>query len=115
MDNATRYLLVGGGVTTAAAAQAIREIDSEGRIVICCAEGHPPYDRVPLSKKYLLDDSWKKDDPYSKADDFYPNNYIEVRAGSRVARIDPEARTATLESGAVWTYEKLLLATGSTP
>ena len=115
MENSTRYLLVGGGVTTAAAAQSIRESDKEGRIVILCGERHPPYDRPPLSKQYLLDDSWKTDDPYSKADNFYPDNRVEFRTNSRVAALDPAARTATLEDGTVWGYEKLLLATGSSP
>ncbi len=115
MDNTARYLLIGGGVTTAAAAQAIRETDKEGRIVILCAEMHPPYDRPPLSKQYLLDDSWKTDDPYSKADNFYPDNHVEFRVGSRVASIDRDGKTATLQDGTVWTFEKLLLATGSTP
>lgn len=114
-DNTVRYLLVGGGPTTAAAAQGIRETDKEGRIVILCAEGHPPYDRVPLSKKYLLDDSWKTDDPYSKADNFYPDNSVEFKTHSRVTGIDPAARTVTTGDGTTWTYEKLLLATGSTP
>jgi hypothetical protein len=44
------YLLVGGGMTAAAAAQGIREIDTVGTIGIVGAEPHPPYSRPPLSK-----------------------------------------------------------------
>jgi 3-phenylpropionate/trans-cinnamate dioxygenase ferredoxin reductase subunit len=102
-------------VTTAAAAQSIREHDKESPIVIVCGEPHPPYDRPPLSKQFLLDDGWKTDDPYSKADDFYPENRIEVRTGVRVTAIDRASQTATLDNGETFGYEKLLLATGSTP
>src|SRR2546421_5232933 len=44
------YVMVGGGMTAAAAAQAIREADPAGTIGVISAEPHPPYDRPPLSK-----------------------------------------------------------------
>ena len=45
-----RYLIVGGGMTANAAAQAIRELDAGGQITILAAEPHAPYARPPLSK-----------------------------------------------------------------
>jgi NAD(P)H-nitrite reductase large subunit len=47
----TRYLIVGGGMTAAAAVKGIREHDSDGRITLVGAERHPPYKRPPLTKK----------------------------------------------------------------
>ena len=47
------YLLVGGGLTSATAAFAIRERDGEGRIVLVSGENRLPYHRPPLSKEYL--------------------------------------------------------------
>jgi hypothetical protein len=44
------YLIVGGGMTAAAAVNGIREVDSDGTIGLISAESHPPYDRPPLSK-----------------------------------------------------------------
>src|SRR2546430_14829361 len=44
------YVIVGGGMTADAAAQAIREADPAGSIGVVAAEPHPPYDRPPLSK-----------------------------------------------------------------
>jgi NADPH-dependent 2,4-dienoyl-CoA reductase/sulfur reductase-like enzyme len=49
MPNYT-YLIVGGGMTAAAAVQGIREVDPSGSIGLISAEGHPPYDRPLLSK-----------------------------------------------------------------
>ena len=45
------YLIIGGGMTGAAAANAIRERDAAGVIGLISAELEPPYDRPPLSKK----------------------------------------------------------------
>jgi len=44
------YLIIGGGMTAAAAIAGIREVDGGGSIGVIAAESHPPYDRPPLSK-----------------------------------------------------------------
>src|SRR5439155_1633002 len=44
------YLIVGGGMTADAAAQALHEADPGGSVGLVSAEPHPPYDRPPLSK-----------------------------------------------------------------
>ena len=45
-----RYLIIGGGMTAAAAVDSIREVDSTGGIGLISAEPDAPYDRPPLSK-----------------------------------------------------------------
>src|SRR3954454_23325648 len=47
----TDYLIVGGGMTAAAAAQGIRDVDPDGTITIVSEEAQPPYKRPWLSKK----------------------------------------------------------------
>ena len=47
----TQYLIVGGGMTGAEAAKAIREHDSGAAITLVGGEPHPPYKRPPLTKK----------------------------------------------------------------
>src|SRR6516165_8264350 len=63
MPNYT-YLIVGGGMTADAAVHGIREVDRDGSIGVLGAEGHPPYDRPPLSKKLWkgkpLESIWRK-------------------------------------------------------
>ena len=44
------YLIVGGGMTAAAAMQGIREVDPTGAIGLIGLDPHPPYQRPPLSK-----------------------------------------------------------------
>ena len=59
------YLIIGGGMTGAAAANGIRERDDAGVIGLISAEPEPPYDRPPLSKK-LWDGQKRVDEIYVK-------------------------------------------------
>lgn len=115
MESRYEYLVVGAGPTSVWAAQSIRETDKEGKILIIGEDPHPPYDKPPLSKGMLVKDDMPVDDPYSKFDDFYPKNDIELRRRTRVTALDSANRTITLQDGSTLGYEKLLLATGSRP
>jgi 3-phenylpropionate/trans-cinnamate dioxygenase ferredoxin reductase subunit len=56
-----RYVLIGGGLAAATAAEHIRKRDTGGEITIVGAEPHLPYHRPPLSKEYLRGDAEIKD------------------------------------------------------
>jgi len=104
-----RYLIVGGGMTAAAAADGIREVDRDGSIGAVTSESHPPYDRPPLSKGLwkgkALETIWRKTD--------LPG--LTIHQGRRIERIDLKAKQASDDRGAVYRFEKLLFATGGTP
>lgn len=102
------YLIIGGGMTGAAAANGIRELDDAGVIGLISAEPEPPYDRPPLSKK--LWDGKQIDEIYVKL----PGN-VQPHFGRRVVALDPAARAVTLDDGASHSYGRLLLATGGDP
>lgn len=101
-----KYLIVGGGMTADSAVSGIRKIDPSGAIAMICGERHPPYDRPPLSKSL-----WK-DKPFDSIwrDTHDPN--VAIHLGKKVVALDPMKKTATDDAGNVYTYEKLLLATG---
>lgn len=115
METSVKYLLIGGGLASANAAGKIREGDPDGSILLVGAEPYLPYDRPPYSKNFLTDDEMKPEDTYSKPEEFYPENKIEVRTGTRATKIDREGRAVTLDNGDTVRYEKLLLATGARP
>jgi 3-phenylpropionate/trans-cinnamate dioxygenase ferredoxin reductase subunit len=115
MQQSTKYLLVGGGLASVWAAQNIRDRDKEGRIIIVGEEKHPPYDKPPLSKQYIAKDDVPIDDAYSKFDNFYPDNQIDLVKGQKATKVDRAAKTVTLANGDTIQYEKLLLATGADP
>jgi 3-phenylpropionate/trans-cinnamate dioxygenase ferredoxin reductase subunit len=108
MPNYT-YLIVGGGMTADAAIHGIREIDRSGAIGLIGEEPHPPYNRPPLSKglwkKQRLDSIWRKSDTLG----------VTFHLGRRVQHLDPPNRRVTDDQGNVYTFNKLLLATGATP
>lgn len=114
MDTRYDYVLI-GSFAAVWAAQTIRKYDASGTIAIFTAEGHPPYDRPPLSKDYLVKDEVAVDDAYSKFDDFYPKNDIALHVATPVAAINRTEKTITLKGGDAVGYGKLLLATGASP
>ena len=105
----TTYLIIGGGMTGAAAAKGIRELDSTGAITLVSAMPEPPYERPPLSKK-LWDGKRTIDQIYVEL----PDN-VKTILDRRIDNLDAENRRATDDRGEVHTYDKLLLATGGAP
>ena len=104
-----RYLIVGGGMTAAAAIEEIREADKEGSIGLISAEPNPPYDRPPLSK-----DLWKGDD----LDTIWretPEQQVDLHLGRKVTHLDINNKRITDDQNNEYTYEKLLLAIGGKP
>jgi len=103
------YLIIGGGMTAAAAVAGIREVDAQGSIGVISAEPHPPYDRPPLSKALWkgepLESIWREIDGQS----------VTLHLGRTALELDPQGKRVTDDQGSVYTFRKLLLATGSSP
>ncbi|MDB6067907.1 MAG: pyridine nucleotide-disulfide oxidoreductase [Pedosphaera sp.] len=103
------YLIVGGGMTADAAARGIREIDSSGAIGLISREPDAPYDRPPLTKGL-----WKG----QKFDTIWrptPDRKVGLHLGRRVQFIELTRKSVTDDQQNIYTYDKLLLATGGTP
>ncbi len=104
-----QYLIIGGGMTAAAAVDGIREVDPTGSIGIVSMDSDPPYNRPPLSKGLWkgdpVDGIWRKP----------KGNAPELHLGRTIKKIIPQERRAVDDQGNVFTYGKLLLATGGTP
>ena len=103
-----KYLIVGGGMTADSAVRGIRKIDQISAIAMICDERHLPYDRPPLSKSL-----WK-DKPFESIWRDTSNFDVAMHLGKKVVSLDPEKKTATDDAGNIYTYDKLLLATGGT-
>ena len=109
-----KYLLAGGGVASAACAEAIRELDRTEAILLVAQEISRPYDRAPLSKSYLRRQSGR---PGLAALDpaWLAGSGVTLRTGRRVAQLDVNRNCAHLDDGAEIFYDRLLLAVGNTP
>ncbi len=105
------YLIIGGGLAGGHAAEKIREKDKSGSIIIVSDESYLPYDRVPLSKNYLLG-RMKRDVLYIKKPDFYKENNLQLLTGRKAISLDTQKRCVKLDDNSEIFFEKLLLATG---
>lgn len=112
--DAAKYVIVGGGLAGFNAIPAIRERDPDGRIVLVTDEKERPYDRVPLSKRYLQG-ALSRDGVFLRPMDFYEETRVDLWTGRRVTRLDVKEKTLSLGDGTALRYEKLLLATGGQP
>ena len=108
------YVIIGGGLAATAAIDAIRRRDKTGRLVLIGAEVHLPYDRVPLSKDYLLG-RMEREDVFLRRPRFYERHRVEQFLGQSATAADVSTRTVTLDDGGEVGFEKLLLATGGRP
>ena len=108
------YVIIGGGLAATAAIDAIRRRDKMGRLVLIGAEVHLPYDRVPLSKDYLLG-RIEREGVFLRRPRFYERHRVEQFLGQAATTADVNTRTVTLDNGDEVGFEKLLLATGGRP
>jgi 3-phenylpropionate/trans-cinnamate dioxygenase ferredoxin reductase subunit len=114
MRNENGMLIAGAGLAAVAAADAIRAEGYEGRLAIVAEEQELPYLRPPLSKDYLLGRA-PRDDGLVKPADWYADQAVELILGRRATELSLGSRELTLHDGSVLPFERILLATGSSP
>ncbi|EYF03008.1 NAD(P)/FAD-dependent oxidoreductase [Chondromyces apiculatus] len=104
-------VIVGAGQAGGEVATSLRQQGYEGRVVLVGDEAHPPYQRPPLSKGFLLG-KMQLAQLYLKPEATYEKFNITLKLGTRVTAIDREAREAVLQDGSRLGYDKLVIATG---
>lgn len=105
------FLLLGGGLASATAAETLRAAGAEGSIAILSAETIPPYHRPPLSKSFLLNGPDQTNILIHDAA-FYRDREIVIHLGARVRRVDVDNRTIETDRDH-FRFGKLLIATGA--
>ncbi|MFB7569048.1 NAD(P)/FAD-dependent oxidoreductase [Streptomyces sp. NPDC056165] len=115
VDADQTFVIVGGGLAGAKAAETLRAEGFSGRVILVCDERDHPYERPPLSKGYLLGKE-ERDSVFVHEPAWYAQNDIELHLGQTVVAIDRAARTVHYgDDGTHVRYDKLLLATGAEP
>lgn len=112
MTATQKFVIVGGGLAGAKAAQALRDNGFDGSITLIGEEQQLPYERPPLSKDFLAGKKTLEDFTVASAD-WYRDNNVDLRLGVRATGIDRAGHTVQLADGTTVAYDKLLLATGS--
>jgi len=108
------FVIVGGGMAGAIAAQTLREEGFDGAITLLGREPNRPYERPPLSKEYLQGKA-DRDSIFVHPEPWYAEHAVDLSLGTAVTSIDPASRTIATTTGSQLRYDKLLLATGSEP
>ncbi len=107
------HVIVGAGPAGVIAAETLRRLDPDCRVTLIGDEPEPPYSRMALP--YLLIDRIAEPGTYlRKSEAHYERMRIDVRRG-RVVSVSPTGHSLELGNGERIGYDKLLIATGSTP
>lgn len=111
-DRRVDHLLVGGGVASAACAEALRSGGADGSILLVGRELDPPYDRPPASKEYLRGEK-SREETYLRSPSFWESRDVEVLTRTSVMKLDLEARVAALSTKERVEFGQALIATGA--
>lgn len=108
-----QYVIIGNSTAATFAIEGIRAIDRAGSITVISDETRPAYGR-PLISYYLYGRIKLENTDYRSAS-FYTDNGVTLKYGVRAEKIDPKKKTVALSDGSTIGYDKLLVATGSSP
>ncbi|WP_371796267.1 NAD(P)/FAD-dependent oxidoreductase [Streptomyces sp. NBC_01718] len=114
VDAHRTFVIVGGGLAGAKAAETLRAEGFSGRVILVGDERDHPYERPPLSKGYLAGKE-ARESVFVHETAWYAGADVELHLGQPVTSIDRGARSVELGDGTVIHYDKLLLATGAEP
>ena len=109
-----RIAIVGAGQAAAQAVETLRRRGHTGPITLIGDEASLPYQRPPLSKKYLAG-SLDRDRLLFRHAAHYAEHDVMLRLGYPVVSIDRLRRRVEIADGSAVEYDALLLATGSHP
>jgi 3-phenylpropionate/trans-cinnamate dioxygenase ferredoxin reductase subunit len=105
---------VGAGLAGAVAAETLRTEGFDDPITLLGDEAHRPYERPALSKSYLQGQV-DRDSVFVHPERWYADHDVRLRTGSRAVALDLAAHAVDTADGQRLRYDKLLLATGSSP
>ena len=106
-----RYVIIGGGPAATNAMETIRQFDSDGSIALVSDE--PAHSRMALP--YWLNGKISREQTLTADDDSLARLRVESHVGRRAAQLDLDQRRVVLDGGDALEFDKLFLATGSSP
>lgn len=105
------FVVVGGGPSGATCVEKLRQNGFTGRIVLICKEPTLPYDRIKLSKTMDV----TPEQLHLRSQQFFDDNHIETMLNVEATALDATSKEVTLNNGYKIKYDKVYIATGSTP
>src|SRR6185437_1938468 len=108
-----RLVLIGNGMAGIGCLEQILKHERRFEVTVFGDETHVNYNRIMLSS--VLAGEKSAEEIVMNDLDWYRRHEITLRLGVRVTAIDREARTVTGNDGSMTAYDKLIIATGSSP
>ena len=109
----TTTIIIGAGQAGAEVASKLRDEGYDDRILLIGQENYLPYQRPPLSKKYMAGEM-ALERLFLRPQEFYQDKNIELNIGKSAYQIDPNKQKVEFNGGSLH-YDHLVLATGSKP
>ncbi len=109
-----RIVVIGAGQAGASLVAKLRDLGFDGSLTLIGDEPAPPYQRPPLSKKFLLGEM-EEARLYLRRADFYRERRIGLRTATAAAAIDRDAGEVVLSNGERLAFDQLALTTGASP
>jgi len=110
---AENYLIIGSGPSGITAAENVRNLDNKGEITVISEERVPMFYR-PRIPEYAVG-KVEIEELMVKKLDFYEQNRIRLRLGTRAVKLDKERKVVEISDGQRYGYDKLLIASGIAP
>src|SRR5437016_12650728 len=107
-------VIAGGGQAAVQAVDTLRRKGFTGKLTMVGDETWLPYQRPPLSKKYLAG-TFERERLLIRPAGFFADHGVTAHLGRRVTEIARRERYVRLDDGLVLPYDALVLATGSRP
>ena len=111
MKHLNKIVIIGAGHAGVQAAASLRENKYLGDIFIFDKDSNLPYQKPPLSKKFLL--SEENNPSLLRSEEWYKNNNIKLLKNNTILKIDRIKKNVINLNGTVFHYDKLIIATGS--
>lgn len=108
-----RYVIIGASAAGAQAAEDLRKLDKESKITVISAEKYLPYSRCLISR--LVDGRLSEDNLFFKTKHFFKDYNLDGVLGTEITEIDRKAKRVVSKDDKEFAYDKLLVATGSSP
>lgn len=105
------YVIIGGGIASLGCIDGIRSCDKDSSITLISAEPIAPYARPLIS--YYLENKTTAEKMQYRSIDFYKDSNVRILCNTRASEIIDA--TVTCDNGTKVSFDKLLVATGSTP
>lgn len=109
----SKIVIIGNSAAAVGCVEGVRSVDKNSEIVLIASEKHHTYSRPLIS--YLLYGKTDEQRMKYRPDSFYSDNMVDTMLGKTAVSVDPKGHTVKLESGEVISYDKLMVATGSSP